>query len=123
LRRAALVAVVASLAGCGGDGDGPPSRQEARRCLEDLGIHVTVDRLPDRGGPAFELVANDIRLGRVTLYVQYHDDEDAAERYERGMRREARRHDWYAEREGTLTLLWRGGQEGRAGRRARACVV
>jgi hypothetical protein len=37
--------------------------------------------------------------------------------------REARRHDWLAEREGTLTLPWRDGHESRAGRRARDCVV
>jgi hypothetical protein len=123
LRRAALVALAASLAaGCGGDGEaGPPSRQEARRCLEELGIHVTIDRLP--GEPRWELVANDLLQNRVMLYVQYHDDEDAAKRYEPGVRREARRHGWVAERHGTLTFLWRDGHEGRIGRQTRGCVL
>jgi hypothetical protein len=126
LRTTVLLAGAALLgAGCGGgDEDGRPSPREARQCLEDLGIHVTIDRLPGGGGaPERELVANDILLGRVMLYVQYHDHEDGAERYERTLRREARRHDWRAERHGTLTLLWRAGQESRAGRRARGCVL
>ena len=117
-----MAALALSGAGCGGgEEDAGPSLREARRCLEELGIHVTVDRLP--GAPRSELVANDILLGRVMLYVQYHGDEDGARRYERGLRREARRHDWVAERDGTLTLLWRDGHGSHAGRRARDCVL
>jgi hypothetical protein len=119
-----LVAASPAGFGCDGDGDEPPTRQEARRCLEDLGIHVTVDRLPGGGGaPDWELVANDILLGRVMLYVQYHDGEDEARRYEPGLRREARRQGWFAEREDALTLLWREGHGKRVGRRARECIV
>jgi hypothetical protein len=102
--------------------DGYPSPREARRCLEARGIHVTIQRLPWEG-PDIELIANDILLGRVMLYVQYHDDEVGARRYERDLRREARAHDWVAERDGTLTLLWRDGHGSRAGRRARNCVL
>jgi hypothetical protein len=124
MRGAALLAAAALLgAGCGGgeEDDGGPSPREARRCLEELGIHVSIDRLP--GPPRSELVANDLLLGRVMLYVQYHEDEEGARRYERGLRREARRHDWVAEREGALTLLWRDGHGSRPGRRAKECVL
>jgi hypothetical protein len=84
---------------------------------------VTIDRLPGPGGPDWELVANDVLLGRVMLHVQYHDDEDAASRYEPGLLREARRQGWFAERHDTLTLLWRDGHDERFGQRTRDCIV
>jgi hypothetical protein len=120
---AVLAGAVLFGAGCGGgDDDAGPSPREARRCLEGLGIHVTIQRLPG-AGPDRELIANDLLLNRVMLYVQYHDGEDGAERYERSLRREARRHGWVAEREGALTLLWRDGHGRPPGRRARDCVL
>jgi hypothetical protein len=78
VRGVAACAGLLALAGCGGDdgGDGPPSRQEARRCLERLMLHVTPrDRLPnDDDGPAMWLDANDVLRYRVRVEAQYWDD-------------------------------------------------
>jgi hypothetical protein len=126
MRWAALLALAVSLAtaGCGGE-DELPSREEARRCLEDLGLHVTGgERQPDdTDAPDAELIANGIRGGRVMVFAGYYDEEDRAERFESAVRRSARRFDGFVERHGSLTLLWVRGREGRIGERARACLL
>ena len=126
LRQAAILAMTGALAtaGCGG-GDNRPSREEARRCLEGLDLHVTGgERSPDdRDAPDEELIANDVLKGRVMLFAGYYDDEDRAERYEPALRRNARRFDGTVERHGTLTLLWVRGDEGRLAERARDCLL
>jgi hypothetical protein len=97
---AAAVALVAS-AGCGGDEDGgPPSRQEARRCLERLDLHVTpFERsLNDDDGPAAWLDANDVLEGRVRLEARYWDD-------------------------GRVTMHWIWGRKSRLAPAARDCVL
>jgi hypothetical protein len=109
LRRTAILALTGAVAavGCRGGGD-RPSREDARRCLEGLDLHVTVvEPAPDdRDAPDAELIANDVLRGRVMLFAGYYDDEDTAERYEPALRRNARSFDGAVERHGTLTLLW-----------------
>jgi hypothetical protein len=125
LRRAVILALTAlAAAGCGGGGD-RPSREEARRCLEGLDLHVTVvEPLPDdRDAPDAELIANDVLKGRVMLFAGYYDDEDRAERYEPALRRNARRFDGAVERHGALTLLWVRGDERRLAERVRGCLL
>jgi hypothetical protein len=126
LRQAAIVAMTGALAtaGCGG-GDNRPSREEARRCLEGLDLHVTGgERSPDdRDAPDEELIANDVLKGRVMLFAGYYDDEDRAERYEPALRRNARSFDGAVERHGTLTLLWVRGAESRFAERVRDCLL
>jgi hypothetical protein len=126
LRRAALLAAAASLvvAGCGG-GDDRPSHEEARRCLEGLDLHVMgAERQPDdRDAPDEELIANDVRHGRVMVFAGYYDDEARASRLEPSIRRNARRFDGSVERHGTVTLLWVRGREGRLGERTRDCLL
>jgi hypothetical protein len=126
LRRAAILALTGAIAaaGCGG-GDDRPSREEARRCLEGLDLHVTVgERSPDdRDAPDAELIAGDVLRGRVTVFAGYYDDEDRAERYEPALRRNARSFDGTVERHGTLTLLWVRGNETRFAERVRDCVL
>jgi hypothetical protein len=97
VRRTAILALTGALAaaGCGG-GDDRPSREEVRRCLEGLDLHVTgAERSP----------------------------EDRAARYEPALRRNARSFDGAVERYGTLTLLWVRGHERRFADRTRACVL
>jgi hypothetical protein len=126
VRRAALLAIAASLAaaGCGGDGE-PPSREDARRCLEELGLHVTgAEPLPgDADAPDYELIANDVRARRVMVFAAYYDDEGRAERFEPSLRRNARRFDGFVERDGSITLLWVRGHESGIGERARDCLL
>jgi hypothetical protein len=127
LRRAALLALAGALAGagCGGGGDDRPSREDARRCLEGLDLHVTgAERSPDDAdAPDEELIANDILRGRVMVLAAYYDDEDRAERYEPALRRNARTFDGSVERHGTLTLLWVRGHEGRLAEPTRDCLL
>ena len=108
---------------CGGDDR--PSREEARRCLERLDLHVTPrERLPnDDDGPNAALFVNDILRGRVMFEAQYYDDEAEAERYEPAQRRSVRSHDGAVERHGTLTLLWIGGHANPFAQRTRACLL
>ena len=126
LRQAAILAMTGALAtaGCGG-GDNRPSREEARRCLEGLDLHVTGgERSPDdRDAPDEELIANDVLKGRVMVLAAYYDDEDRAERYEPALRRNARSFDGAVERHGTLTLLWVRGAESRFAERVRDCLL
>ena len=126
LRQAAILALTGALAttGCGG-GDDRPSREEARRCLEGLDLHVTVvEPSPDdRDAPDAELIANDVLKGRVMLFAGYYDDKDRAERYEPALRRNARSFDGTVERHGMLTLLWVRGDESRLAERARDCLL
>jgi hypothetical protein len=126
LRRAAILALTGAVAGagCGGGGD-RPSREEARRCLEGLDLHVTVvEPAPDdRDAPDAELIANDVLRGRVMVLAAYYDDEDRAERYEPALRRNARSFDGAVERHGTLTLLWVRGDESRFAERVRDCLL
>ena len=112
-------------AGCGGGGDGRPSREEARTCLERLKLHVTPWERPpnDDDGPYARLDANDVLRHRIRVEAQYYDDEQDAERYEPAQRRFARTHDGAVERHGTLTLLWVRGDEGRLAERARDCLL
>jgi hypothetical protein len=123
---AAILVLTGALAagGCGGDDD-RPSREEARRCLEGVDLHVTVvEPAPvDRDAPDAELIANDVLRGRVMLFAGYYDDEDRAERYEPAVRRNARSFDGAVERHGMLTLLWVRGHESRFAERARACLL
>jgi hypothetical protein len=126
MRRAALLTLAAAFAasGCGG-GDDRPTREAARRCLEELDLHVTVgERSPDDAdAPDEELIANDILKGRVMVLAAYYDDEDRAERYEPALRRNARTFDGSVERYGTLTLLWVRGHEGRLAEPTRDCLL
>lgn len=126
MRRAAVLALAGALAaaGCGG-GDDRPSREEARRCLEGLDLHVTgVEPSPeDRDAPDAELIANDVLKGRVMVLAAYYDDEDRAERYEPAVRRNARSFDGAVERHGTLTLLWVRGDESPLAERTRDCLL
>jgi hypothetical protein len=127
MRRAAVLAIAGSLAaaGCGG-GDDRPSREEARRCLERLDLHVT-PRGPtraERGSLEAELHAIDILRGRVRVSALYYVDEDAAERSERAARRSAREAGGAVERHGSLTLYWIGdGHRSRFAGRTRDCLV
>jgi hypothetical protein len=102
-----------------------PSREEARRCLERLDLHVTPrERLPnDDDGPYAALFVNDVLRGRVMLEAEYYDDEPEAERWEARQRRSLRTHGGSVERHGTLTLLWLGGRESRFAERTRACLL
>jgi hypothetical protein len=124
--RAAVLALTGALvaAGCGG-GDDPPSREQARRCLEPLDLHVTgAERRPDdKDAPDEELIANDVLQGRVMVFAAYYDDEGRSERYEPAVRRNARSLDGVVERHGTLTLLWVRGAESRLAERARDCLL
>jgi hypothetical protein len=126
LRQAAILALTGAVAaaGCGG-GDDRPSREEARRCLEGLDLHVTlIEPLPgDRDAPDAQLIANDVLKGRVMVMAGYYDDEDRAERYEPSLRRNARSFDGAVERHGTLTLLWVRGDDSPFGERARDCLL
>lgn len=126
LRRAAILALTGALtaAGCGGDDD-RPTREEARRCLEGLDLHVTVvEPAPDdRDAPDAELIANDVLKGRVMLFAGYYDDEDRAERYEPALRRNARSFDGAVERHGRLTLLWVRGEAHRLAEQVRDCLL
>ncbi len=126
LRQAAILALTGALAaaGCGG-GDDRPSREEARRCLEGLDLHVTgVEPSPDdRDAPDAELIAGDVLRGRVTVFAGYYDDEERAERYEPALRRNARSFDGAVERHGGLTLLWVRGDEGPLAERVRDCLL
>ena len=118
------MAVSLAVAACGGGND-RPSREEARRCLERLDLHVTgAEPLPeDRDAPDAELIANDVLRGRVMVFAAYYDDEDRAERYEPGLCRNARGYDGFVERHGMLTLLWVRGHEGRFAERTRDCLL
>jgi hypothetical protein len=118
------VAACVVAAGCGG-GDDRPSREDARRCLSQAGLHVTGGaRSPDdRDAPDEELIANDVRAGSVMVFVAYYDDEERAERLEPSLRRNARRFDGFVERHGTLTLLWVRGERSRMGERLRDCIL
>jgi hypothetical protein len=125
MQQAALLALAGTLAaGCGG-GDHRPSREEARRCLERLDLHVTPWERPpnDDDGPYARLDANDVLRGRVRVEAQYYDDEAEAERLEPGWRRFARTHDGAVERHGTVTLLWIGGREHPLAERTRDCLL
>ena len=77
----------------------------------------------DRDAPDAELIANDVRRGRVMVFVAYYDDEGRAERLAPKLRRNARRFDGVVERHGTITLLWVDGSRGRMGDRVRDCVL
>jgi hypothetical protein len=119
-----LVAALVVAAGCGG-GDDRPSREEARRCLSQAGLHV-VGGEPEPGdtdAPDAELIANDVRGGRGMVFIAYYDDEGRAERLEPSLRRNARRFDGFVERHGTLTLLWVRGERSQTGERVRDCVL
>ncbi len=127
MRRAAVLAIACCLAagGCGG-GDDRPSREEARRCLERLNLHVT-RRGPtraERGSLEAELHAIDILRDRIRVSALYYVDEDAAERSERAARRSAREVGDAVERHGSLTLYWIGGGHRSAfAGRTRDCLV
>jgi hypothetical protein len=73
--------------------------------------------------PDEELIANDVRHGRVMVFAGYYDDEARASRLEPSIRRNARRFDGSVERHGTVTLLWVRGREGRLGERTRDCLL
>ena len=125
MKHAALLAVTGTLAAAGcGDGDDRPSREEARRCLEGLDLHVVPWERPpnDDVGPYAMLDANDLLRGRVRVEAQYYDDADEAERYVPAQRRFARNHDGAVERHGTLTLFWLDGHRGRFAERTRDCL-
>jgi hypothetical protein len=98
VRRTAILALTGALAaaGCGG-GDDRPSREEARRCLEGLDLHVTgAERSPeDRAARA-----TSPRSGETPA-----PSTAPSERY------------------GTLTLLWVRGHEGRFADRTRDCLL
>jgi hypothetical protein len=125
MKRAALLALAGTVAGLGcGGGDDRPSREDARRCLEELDLHVTPWERPpnDDDGPYARLEANDVLRGRVRVEAQYYDDDEEAERYERAQRRFARIHDGAVERHGTLTLLWLAGHRHPLAKRTRDCL-
>jgi hypothetical protein len=118
-----LMAAWLVAAGCGGDDR--PSREDARRCLSQAGLHV-VGGEPSRGdtdAPDAELIANDVRGGRVMVFIAYYDDEGRAERLEPSLRRNARRFDGFVERHGTVTLLWVRGELSPIAGRVRDCVL
>jgi hypothetical protein len=123
MRRAAFLIAGLAVAGCGGDDR--PSREDARRCLEQAGLHVVGGEASkdDTDAPDAELIANDVRGGRVMVFVAYYDDEGRAERLATRLRRNARRFDGVVERHGTITLLWVGGARSSIGDRARDCVL
>jgi hypothetical protein len=122
-----LLVVAAAIAGCGGGGDGDerPSREEARRCLERLALHVTPWERPpnDDDGPYARLDANDLLRGRVRVEAAYYDNEQEAERLEPASRRAARQIDGVIERHGSLILLWVYGHEHPVAERARGCLL
>jgi hypothetical protein len=124
--RAALLTVAGALAagGCGG-GDDRPSREEARRCLERLALHVTPweRSLNDDDGPYARLDANDVLRHRLRVEAQYYDDEEEAERYEPSARRYARTHGGAVEPHGTLTLFWLYGHRHRLAEPTRDCLL
>ena len=126
MSRAALLIVAGALAavGCRG-GDERPSREEARRCLERLDLHVTPwERSPnDDDGPYARLDANDVLRGRLRVEAQYYDDEEEAERYEPAARRFARTHDGAVEPHGTLTLFWVYGHRHPLAEPTRDCLL
>jgi hypothetical protein len=124
MRRAALLFVAVAVGGCGGDDD-RPSREEARRCLERLNLHVTPWERPpnDDDGPYARLDANDVMRGRLRVEAQYFDDEEEAERSEPAQRRHARANDGAVERHGTLTLFWLGGHRHPLAERTRHCLL
>jgi hypothetical protein len=119
-----LMAAWVVAAGCGG-GDDRPSREDARRCLSQARFHVVGGEpsRDDRDAPDAELIANDVRGGRVMVFIAYYDDEDRAERLEPSLRRNARRFDGSVERHGSLTLLWVRGERSQMGERVRDCVL
>jgi len=103
----------------------PPLAEEARRCLEQLDLHVTPWERPpnDDDGPTAMLDANDVLRARVRVEAQYYDDAEEAERYEPAQRRSARTHDGAVERHGTLTLLWLRGHGQPLAERTRDCLL
>jgi hypothetical protein len=124
MRRAALLIAGLAVAACGG-GDDRPSREDARRCLEEAGLHVVGGEASkdDTDAPDAELIANDVRGGRVMVFIAYYDDEGRAERLAPSLRRNARRFNGLVERHGTLTLLWVDGERRPMGDRVRDCVL
>lgn len=125
--RATVLAIAGCLAAgaCGG-GDDRPSREAARRCLERLNMHVTPRRPTpaERSSLEAELHAIDILKARVRVSALYYVDEDAAERFERALRRSARGVPGAVERHGSLTLYWiRGGHRSAFAGRTRDCLI
>lgn len=125
MRRGALVALTAWFAAVGCGGDDRPSCEEARRCLEQLDLHVTPQERPpnDDDGPHARLFVNDVLRGRVMVEAQYWDDEDSAQHHAPAQRRNARTYDGSVERHGPLTLLWLRGHEARLAERTRDCLL
>ena len=110
----------AAIAGCGGDGDGAVSPDEARACLEDEHLRVVGGpRAPDdTDAPDTELIVAGHESSAV---VAFYDDAARADRLAPLLEERATA-PGAVERHGTITIFWVRGKSGSEAGRIRACV-